>query len=76
MWRYLVSQLSSFQGWAPADIIYEPVAEHLQFIKENVRLNHVNAEIHVEGVGDKDGTIAVPYDWLTIVWLSQKDSMK
>lgn len=43
-------------------IIYEPVTANYQFIKENVRLNHVNAEIHVEGVGDKDEVIVVPYE--------------
>jgi len=60
---YLGESAVFFSGMgASRVIIYEPVAEHLQFIKENVRLNHVNAEIHVEGVGDKDGTIAVPYD--------------
>jgi FkbM family methyltransferase len=42
-------------------IIYEPVTANHQFIKENVRLNHVNAEIHDEGVGDKNGVIVVPY---------------
>jgi FkbM family methyltransferase len=42
-------------------IIYEPVTANHQFIKENVRLNHVNAEIHDEGVGDKNGVIVASY---------------
>jgi FkbM family methyltransferase len=40
-------------------IIYEPVSLHLKYIKENVSLNNVNAEIHVEGIGDKDSAVVV-----------------
>lgn len=40
-------------------IIYEPVGSHHRYIAENVSLNHVNVEIHEEGIGEKDGTIAV-----------------
>jgi len=43
-------------------IIYEPVAANQPFIKENARLNHVNVEIHEEGVGEKDGVVAVTYE--------------
>jgi FkbM family methyltransferase len=43
-------------------IIYEPVLANQRFIKENVSLNHVNAEIHEEGIGDHDGTVNVSYD--------------
>ena len=43
-------------------VIYEPVTANHRFISENVRLNHVNAEIHDEGVGESDGVIAVPYE--------------
>jgi FkbM family methyltransferase len=43
-------------------IIYEPVTANLPFIKENAQLNHVNVEIHEEGVGEKDGFVAVPYE--------------
>ena len=43
-------------------VIYEPVLEHIKFIKENVLLNKLNAEIHSEGIGDKDGEITVDYD--------------
>jgi FkbM family methyltransferase len=43
-------------------VIYEPVIEHIKFIKENVLLNKVNAEILGEGIGDKDGEITVAYE--------------
>ena len=42
-------------------IISEPVTEYHPIYRENVRLNQVNAEIHVKGVSDKDRVIAVPY---------------
>jgi len=37
-------------------IIYEPVPEHQKFIKENMIRNNIEAEIHEEGIGEKDGT--------------------
>jgi FkbM family methyltransferase len=43
-------------------IIYEPVLEHHQFINENIRLNKINAEVHPEGIGDRDDEITVTYD--------------
>lgn len=43
-------------------VIYEPVKDHLRYIQENIRLNNMNAEIHVEGIGDQDGEISVAYD--------------
>ncbi|MGD0407177.1 MAG: FkbM family methyltransferase [Candidatus Bathyarchaeia archaeon] len=43
-------------------IIYEPVLAHIKFIKENVLLNKVNAEIHEEGIGKEDGEITIAYD--------------
>jgi len=43
-------------------VIYEPVLEHLKFIQENASLNKMNAEIHGEGIGEKDGEITVSYD--------------
>jgi len=42
-------------------IIYEPVPAHIGVIKENISLNHVNAEIHNEGVGVSDGVVHVQY---------------
>ena len=43
-------------------IIYEPVITHHKLIKKNVYSNHVNAEIHAEGIGNRDGTQTVSYD--------------
>ena len=40
-------------------IIYEPVTSHHKYIEENVSLNHVKAEIHDKGIGEKDGTITI-----------------
>jgi FkbM family methyltransferase len=40
-------------------IIYEPVTAHHRYIEENVSLNHVNAEIHEKGIGEKDGPITI-----------------
>ncbi len=42
-------------------IIYEPVGEHIEVIKKNVELNHIDAEIHNSGIGDKDGTKIIHY---------------
>lgn len=43
-------------------IIYEPVVAHHRFIRENVSLNHINAEIHEEGIGTEDGAKTISYD--------------
>ena len=43
-------------------IIYEPVAEHVEFIKKNVALNHIEAEIHQSGIGNKNGTQTIYFD--------------
>ncbi len=43
-------------------IIYEPVIEHKKFIEENVRLNKINADIHLEGIGDENQEVSVTYD--------------
>jgi FkbM family methyltransferase len=43
-------------------IIYEPVLAHIKFIKENVLLNKVNAEIHEEGIGNEDCEITIAYN--------------
>lgn len=43
-------------------VIYEPVVEHLKFIQENIRLNKMNAEIHIEGIGKEDSEITVAYN--------------
>jgi FkbM family methyltransferase len=43
-------------------VVYEPVVRHLRFIYENIRLNKMNAEVHSEGIGDRDDEITVAYD--------------
>lgn len=43
-------------------IIYEPVVANHRFIKENMRLNNVNAEIHEAGIGVEDKEIMIHYD--------------
>jgi FkbM family methyltransferase len=40
-------------------IVYEPVTSHHKYIKENISLNHVNAEVHQEGIGEKDGIVSI-----------------
>jgi FkbM family methyltransferase len=47
-------------------IIYEPVLENHRFIKQNIELSGVNAQIHQEGIGAKDGTITFNYDEITV----------
>ena len=49
-------------------IIYEPVISHHSFIKQNIALNRVNAEIHCEGIGDKNGTQMVSYEELDLAF--------
>jgi FkbM family methyltransferase len=43
-------------------IVYEPVFAHHALIKKNLMLNHVDAEIHDEGIGETDGTRIVRYN--------------
>lgn len=43
-------------------IIYEPVAAHVEFIKKNVALNHIKAEIHQSGIGNQNGTQTIHFD--------------
>jgi FkbM family methyltransferase len=43
-------------------VIYEPLAEHVEFIKQNVSLNKIKADIHQMGIGKEDGTITIHYD--------------
>jgi FkbM family methyltransferase len=43
-------------------IIYEPVFAHLPLIRQNIEQNGVNAEIHTEGVGEKDSTQMVNFE--------------
>jgi FkbM family methyltransferase len=43
-------------------IIYEPVVAHHEFIKINVMLNGINAELHEEGLGENDGYVLISYE--------------
>ncbi|MCW4024210.1 MAG: FkbM family methyltransferase [Candidatus Bathyarchaeota archaeon] len=47
-------------------VIYEPIAEYQELIKENIRLNHINAELYNEGIGETDGTQVINYDKIDI----------
>jgi FkbM family methyltransferase len=52
-----------FTKWgAKKIIIYEPVVENHTFIHKNVKLNRINAEIHLEGIGEADGSVTVAYE--------------
>ena len=42
-------------------IVYEPVLANHKFIRKNISLNLINAEIHEEGISDKDGTQTISY---------------
>jgi FkbM family methyltransferase len=43
-------------------VIYEPVLAHHEFIRRNMKLNNIEAELHEEGVGKKDGIMTVNFD--------------
>ncbi len=43
-------------------ILYEPFAGHQDYIKNNISLNRINAEVHNEGVSTKDDTLVINYD--------------
>jgi FkbM family methyltransferase len=43
-------------------VIYEPVKAHHEFIRRNVAMNAINAELHEEGMGEKDGTLDINYE--------------
>jgi FkbM family methyltransferase len=47
-------------------IIYEPISEYQRLIEENIRLNHVNAELYNQGIGEKDGTQTISYDQIGV----------
>lgn len=52
-----------FSAWGAAKVImYEPVVSHHEFIKINLALNNVNAELHGEGIGETDGYVTVQYE--------------
>ncbi|MCW4029644.1 MAG: FkbM family methyltransferase [Candidatus Bathyarchaeota archaeon] len=47
-------------------IIYEPISEYQTFIEQNIRLNHVNAELYNEGIGETDGSQTINYDQIGV----------
>ena len=59
----VVLDIGGFQGesavyfWssgAKKIIVYEPISEYCAFIKKNIDLNRINAEIHQSGIGNED----------------------
>lgn len=47
-------------------IIYEPVVANHEFIKLNLSLNGINAELHDEGIGETDGYTMIHYDKIDV----------
>ena len=43
-------------------VIYEPIPTHVEAIKKNVALNHINAEIHPSGIGKQDGPQTIHFN--------------
>jgi FkbM family methyltransferase len=43
-------------------IIYEPVVAHHDFIRRNMTLNVIEAELHEEGIGDEEGIRTIHYE--------------
>jgi FkbM family methyltransferase len=43
-------------------IVYEPVKEHHELIRKNIVANGVNAELHEEGLGAKNGSLTISYE--------------
>ena len=43
-------------------IIYEPVKAHHQLIRQNIAMNSINAELHEEGIGEKDAFVNINFD--------------
>lgn len=43
-------------------IVYEPVITHHSFIKQNLLINNVKADLHEEGIGNRNGTQIIHYD--------------
>ena len=43
-------------------VIYEPLQAHQTLIRHNLRQNNISAEIHIEGIGEKDGKQVVSFE--------------
>lgn len=57
----------SAQG-ASKVILYEPVTAHHKLIAKNLQANHVNAEVHEEGIGAETSVRTVHFDSLNIAF--------
>ena len=64
----VVLDIGGFQGesavyfWllgAKKIVIYEPASKYFQFVKKNVEMNHIDAEIHQSGIGNVNGTLLI-----------------
>jgi len=54
-----------FSTWGARKIIvYEPVIFYHEFIKMNLMLNGIDAELHEEGIADRDGYNVIRYNTL------------
>jgi FkbM family methyltransferase len=66
-----------FTKWgAKKIIIYEPVPENHEFIRKNVQLNGIDAEIHDEGIGETDSLETVAYDEIDRTFGAMKSGSK
>jgi FkbM family methyltransferase len=43
-------------------IVYEPVTAHIESIQKNVALNHIDAEIHLSGIGSQNGIQTINFN--------------
>jgi FkbM family methyltransferase len=51
-----------FTSWgAGRVVVYEPVPENARWVKLNTAMNKIDAEVHNEGIGEKDGEVIVKY---------------
>jgi FkbM family methyltransferase len=42
-------------------ILYEPIPAHFKTAKQNIERNAINAELHNEGIAEKDGTLSIEF---------------
>ncbi len=80
-----VLDIGGFQGdsaayfWsrkAKKVIIFEPVDDHVPWIRKNIQLNNMNADVHVAGIGNENGTRIMQYDQADIGFGLQNDGSK
>jgi len=51
-----------WQKGATKIIIYEPIAAYIEYIRRNIALNEINAEVYLSGIGPKTGKTTIYYD--------------